>query len=192
MKSTPADSNSLDTELQSLVVRSRGGDKPAYEALLKRLTPFFRLNAAKLCRSYGAPDLSEDITQDALLAVHLKLHTYDESLSFLAWARTVLKHKTIDTLRRRKMPTVDIDAFENWEFGEDGAQDAQNAARDLDTLLAQLKPPAGELIYALKVEGASVTELAKAHDLSESNVKVLIHRGLKKLSELVTDEKPVT
>lgn len=186
MKTQPFDD--LDQDLRALVIAARGGDKRAYEKLLRDLTPFFRKNAGKLCAHYGAPDLSEDVTQDALLAVHLKLHTYDESLPFLAWSRTVLKHKTIDALRRRKLPTVDIDAYDNWEFGQDGDQEAQSMARDLEKLLSRLKPPAGQLIYALKVEGASVSELAAQHDLSESNVKVLIHRGLKKLSELVTKD----
>lgn len=180
-------SQDLDQALKTLVLAARQNDKRAYEKLLHDLAPFFRVNAAKLCRHYGAPDISEDVTQDALLAVHLKLHTYDADLSFLAWARTVLKHKTIDALRRRKHPTVDIDAFENWEFGQEGDQNAQSAARDLDTLLSQLKPPAGDLIYGLKVEGASIAELAETHNISESNVKILIHRGLKKLSALVTE-----
>jgi DNA-directed RNA polymerase specialized sigma24 family protein len=41
----------------------------------------------------------------------------------------------------------------------------------------------------LKVEGISVAELARRFKLSESNIKIIVHRGLAKLSRLVMEER---
>lgn len=133
--------------------------------------------------------MAEDITQDTLLAIHLKLHTYDEEQAFLPWLHTVARYKTIDCLRRNKhAPALSLDD-DNVPEPEDAASHQDiTAARDLNKLLAQLKPPTGEIIHALKVEGVTIKELAETHKTSESNIKVIVHRGLQKLSQLVRAE----
>ena len=44
---------------------------------------------------------SEDIVQDALLAMHLKRDTWDDSQPLEPWLRAIAHHKMVDHLRRR-------------------------------------------------------------------------------------------
>ena len=177
--------NDLNATLRGLVMQTRRGDQAAYKTLLAEIAPIIRRMVLARMGRVGSRADAEDITQDTLLAVHLKLHTYDAALPFLAWLNAVAKHKMIDTLRRRKGITLSIDDDNAPELPDETNFESGSINRDLQKLLDQLKPPAGEIIYALKVEGASVKDIASTHRLSESNVKVIVHRGLQKLAELV-------
>lgn len=163
------------------------GRSLSYETLLRELSPFLRRNAAAQLNLFSKTQYADDVTQETLLAVHLKLHTYDETMPFLAWVRAVSRHKLIDLLRRLRLDTEALDdAHEN--LADTANIEAPAIASDLSKLLNQLKPPAGELIYALRVEGATVHELAQKFKLSESNIKILVHRGLQRLSMLIGAE----
>lgn len=61
-------------------------------------------------------------------------------------------------------------------------QDAHDAQRDLMGLLQSLPDKQRRPIECVKIEGLSVAETARLTGLSESAVKVGIHRGLKALA----------
>ena len=185
-------SDELDQLLQRLVAETRQGQAVSYKKLLETLAPVVRHSAASLLVRWGQAGLIEDITQEVLITIHLKLHTYEEGLSFIAWLRAVTRHKVIDALRRNKLP---VSSMEDSSFAEpadpEDFEEIQSIRRDLQQLLAQLKPPAGEIIHALKVEGMTVQELATRYNLTENNIKVIVHRGLQKLSALIAHQKAV-
>jgi len=52
--------------------------------------------------------------------------------------------------------------------------------------MAQLTPKARQAIQFVKLEGLSVGEAAARSGMSESAIKVSVHRGLKALSLLAT------
>ena len=60
--------------------------------------------------------------------------------------------------------------------------DAQDARRDLMGLLQTLPDKQRRPIECVKIDGLSVAETARLTGLSESAVKVGIHRGLKSLA----------
>ena len=179
---------SLETTLRELVMESRRGNQAAYKDLLTQLAPVIRRTVASRIGHWGRQYYVEDIAQETLLAIHLKLHTYDTDLPFMAWVNAVARHKLIDHLRRTKAINVPLDDDTLPELIDPKNPEAGSIARDLFKLLKQLKPPAGDIIYAMKVDGASVRELATAYKLSESNIKVIVHRGLQKLSQLIGAE----
>jgi RNA polymerase sigma-70 factor (ECF subfamily) len=55
-------------------------------------------------------------------------------------------------------------------------------------LLARLPRRTRQAIEAVKIEGKSVAETAARYGMSESGVKVSIHRGLKALAALIGRE----
>jgi RNA polymerase sigma-70 factor (ECF subfamily) len=63
--------------------------------------------------------------------------------------------------------------------------DASDARRDLGKLLEQLPDHQRLPILHMKLEGLSVIETAQATGMSESAVKVGVHRGLKALAALL-------
>jgi RNA polymerase sigma-70 factor (ECF subfamily) len=59
------------------------------------------------------------------------------------------------------------------------------ARRDLETLLSGLPKAQQQAIALIKLEGLSGTEASRRTGVSASALKVQVHRGLKRLAELV-------
>src|SRR6202789_855749 len=100
------------------------GDSAAYQRLLKAVTPVLRAGARRGLARAGQPiDQSEDVVQDILLAVHLKLHTWDVNAPFAPWLFAIARNKLIDALRRRgRRVFVTIDVFAEVIPSEPAAQ----------------------------------------------------------------------
>jgi RNA polymerase sigma-70 factor (ECF subfamily) len=175
-----------EDHLKDLLVRGLSGDGAAYHAFLKALSAFLR--AFLRGRLARVPDEVEDLVQETLLAVHNQRHTYDASQPLTAWVHAIARYKMIDFLRRR----AGREAM-NEPLGDDddllaaSDEEAREAKRDLATLLARLPDRHRLPIVHVKIEGLSVAEAAKATGMSESAVKVGIHRGLKALAALIRE-----
>jgi RNA polymerase sigma-70 factor (ECF subfamily) len=166
-----------EAELKALMVRSLGGDGAAYAELLRRLNVYLR---AYYRRRLGNAADAEDLLQETLIAMHTRRATYDPTRPFTAWVHAIARYKLIDHYRRTKRraedPLDDPDAL----FSSQEAEAAE-AHLDVDRLLGQLPKKTQALIRDTKIEGLSTAEAAARHNISESAVKVGVHRGLKTL-----------
>jgi RNA polymerase sigma-70 factor (ECF subfamily) len=161
------------------MMEARSGDGHAYEQLLRELD-------AWLCRYYARRlphPAAEDARQDTLLAIHAKRHTYEPSRSFGAWVIGIARYKWIDRIR-------DASRYSALALDEDIAvedhEGAAISAAALDHLLGRLKPAQESVIRLVKLKGLSIAGASGATGQSTALVKVNIHRGLKKLTELAT------
>jgi len=170
-----------ETRLRALMVASQVGQADAYRTLLREVAAlvraFLRRRLARL------PDEVEDLVQETLLAVHNQRHTYDPAQPVTAWLHAIARYKLVDLLRRRARSDALHDPLE----GVDEtllAADAHEGGvrRDLEKLLALLPDRQRLPIVCMKLEGLSVVETARRTGLSESAVKVGVHRGLKALA----------
>jgi RNA polymerase sigma-70 factor (ECF subfamily) len=118
--------------------------------------------------------------QEALIAIHTRRHTYDPAQPFTPWAYAIARYKLIDQLRRARLHLRAPEEAAEALFVEPGA-DAAMASRDLEKVMAELPPRTRALIRETRIEGLSTREAARKHDMSESAVKVAVHRGLKAL-----------
>ncbi len=175
-----------EARLRALLERALHGDEAAYREFLSALV--LRLRAYLRRRLTRAPDEVEDLLQEILLAVHNQRHTYDPTQPLGAWLYAIAKYKLIDCLRRRARrewlhaPLDDESALLATVDGE-----ASEARRDLAQLLATLPPRHRLPIEYVKLRGLSVAEAARRLNMSESAVKVGVHRGLKALATKIRD-----
>lgn len=169
------------------MLRGLSGDDAAYHAFLKDLSlhlrAFFRRRLTRL------PDEVEDLVQEALLAVHNQRHTYDTRLPLTAWANAIARYKLVDLLRRRGSREALNDPIDDADEALLGVEnEAAEARRDLGKLLAELPDRHRLPIQYVKLDGLSVLETAQKTGMSESAVKVGIHRGLKALAAKIRGE----
>jgi RNA polymerase sigma-70 factor, ECF subfamily len=173
-----------ERELRSRFVRGLAGDASAYHDFLRDLSGYLRGFFRK--RLSGLPDEVEDLVQETLLAVHNQRHTYDPQQPLTAWVYAIAKYKLVDLLRRRaghERRNELLDDERDMLAHNDA--DAAAARLDLDKLLRQLPARQRQPIIHMKLEGLSVVETARITGMSESAVKVSVHRGLKALAAMI-------
>lgn len=170
-----------ETQLKQWMLASLAGDGAAYRMLLSALTGHLRSYYAR--RGAARAD-AEDLVQETLIAIHTRKASYDPALPFTAWLHAIARYKLIDHFRRSGIRrTLPLEDAASVIAGEDGQ--AAEAARDVETLLAKLPAARRELIRDVKLDGLSTAEAAAKTGLSESAVKVGVHRSLKKLAQIV-------
>ena len=166
-----------------LMRAANAGDAEAYERLLRQiaaaLRPLVRRGLARAGRS-GA-DI-EDVVQEALLAVHLKRHTWDSTRPFAPWVHAIARYKLVDALRRRDGNfDLPIDDFFEKLAAEEESPSA--SGRDVERHLAQLPPGQRAVVHAVAVEGLSIGDAAERLKMTAGAVRVALHRGLASLTK---------
>ena len=172
-----------DQELAAIMAAAQAGDAKAYRRLLDRLSvhlkPHIRRQLVRM-GSNGATEL-DDILQETLFAVHSRLHTYDPAYPVAAWVNAIARYKLVDHFRavgdsRRKVPIETVTTLQT----QPEAHQA-DAVRDVSRLLATLPANLRRPIEEVKLRGLSIAEAAHAVGMSQSAIKIGIHRGMKRL-----------
>lgn len=167
-----------EDQLRTWMIGGLDGDADAHAAMLRALVPLLRSFFSRRLR--GAVDDVEDLVQETLLAIHSRRATYRRDLPFVAWVYGVARYKLIDHFRRSRQ-SVSIDGLNDILVAE-GFEDACSARLDIDRLLGGISIKQAKAIRDTKVEGLSIAEAAQSQGLSEADVKVSVHRGLKALA----------
>ncbi len=162
--------------LTSLAGASARGDARAYRELLAALVPLLSRFFARRMNDRSEID---DLVQDTLIAIHKRFDSYDAARPFAPWLFAVARHKLIDHFRRKRPQSSLADLAEIAE--ETMFDDAVTARLDVDAALGALSDKQARSIRLTRIEGLSVADAASAQGLSESDVKVSVHRGLKAL-----------
>jgi RNA polymerase sigma-70 factor, ECF subfamily len=178
-----------EIELKALMLASLNGDAASHRALLGRLSG--RLRAyykGKLTGIGRGASEAEDLVQEAVLAVHIKRHTYDPAEPLTPWVHAIARYKLIDFLRRTRASISDVPIDEaDTIMARDDNVDAESTY-DVKRLMERLPKNMRCAIEAVKLDGQSIAEAAEKCGISESGVKVNIHRGLKTLAALIARE----
>ena len=171
-----------EPELRGLMRAGLRGDAAAYRVLLSRLSANLRAYyKGRLGRIGRSATEAEDLTQDALMAIHTRRHTYDPEAPLMPWVHAIARYKLIDHLRQTKASMKDIPIEDAEDILAQDDHVGSESAYDLNRLLGELPEKMRRTIQMVKVEGLSVAEAASRCGMSESAVKVSVHRGLKAL-----------
>lgn len=173
-----------EDRLRTLLLQGLAGNAKAYQECLHgmgaHLRAFFKRRLASL------PDEVEDLVQETLLALHNQRHTYQSDQPLTAWVHAIARYKLIDLFRARgRRDALNDPLDDDLQVFASSDTDASDARRDLGRLLEQLPDHQRLPIVHMKLEGLSVIETAQATGMSESAVKVGVHRGLKALAALI-------
>lgn len=160
---------------------AQAGDKIHYRLLLDEL----RVWLMAFFKKRAHQNIVEDLVQEALISIHNKRHTFDTSRDFLPWLVIIARHKWIDKLRQhlRYMET---------SLDEDLAAECDTsicAKYDVANLLKILPQSQARIIEMVKLNELSIDEVANELGVSQSFVKVTIHRGIKKMQATIKEDK---
>jgi RNA polymerase sigma-70 factor (ECF subfamily) len=124
------------------VAQSR--DRAAFAELFAHFAPRVK---AYLIRLGAAPNLAEDVAQEAMLSLWRKAHLFDPAKAGAAtWVFTIARNLRIDQIRRERRPEIDPDdpLFES-PAADDGLHWRQNEGR-LRAALSELPPDQARVI----------------------------------------------
>lgn len=168
-------------KLRELLISGTAGNATHYQSFLKALSAHLRAYFRKRLSQHI--DEVEDLVQEVLMAVHTQRHTYQSDQPLTAWVHAIARYKLIDMLRAHSSRGALNDPLDDeLEIFAVSDTDAADAKRDLGKLLRTLPDKQRLPIEHVKVEGLSVVEAAKLTGMSESAIKIGVHRGLKALA----------
>jgi RNA polymerase sigma-70 factor (ECF subfamily) len=167
-----------EADLARLMRAATTGDERAYAEFLRRAACLVRGFARRRIAQGGADP--EDVVQETLLAIHAKRHTWREDAPVTPWILAIARYKLVDAFRRRgRRLEVDIE-----EVRDSVAQPETETLsdRDVGRALEGLTPGQHSVVAAISVDGRSIGETAAMLGMSESAVRVALHRGLKAIA----------
>jgi RNA polymerase sigma-70 factor, ECF subfamily len=167
----------------------RLGDVAAYEWLLQDVTRVLRATIKSRALRVGLPlSETEDVVQEVLIGLHTMRRRWNDQRPFLPWLYAIVRYKLTDAVRQRsreRRRRVDL-AFEDWIaiVEQHNPESNELVARDIDRALAALPAGQRQVIEAVAMDGASISETAARLNASESAIRMTMHRALKKLAAL--------
>jgi RNA polymerase sigma-70 factor (ECF subfamily) len=163
-----------EKELARLLRTAMAGDERAYGEFLRCAACLVRGFARRKVAQGGVDP--EDVVQETLLAIHMKRHTWRDDRPVMPWLHAIARHKLIDAFRRRGR-RVEIEIGEIAEtFAEPEPETVSN--REIGRALDTLTPGQRSVVAAVSVDGNSIVETAERLGMSETAVRVALHRGL--------------
>jgi len=173
--------SNIEAELHALWVQALQGDAASYQQALTSISGHVRRFLQKRMPSQLSD--VEDLVQETLMAIHQKRHTYQSDQPLTAWMYAIARYKWVDHLRAHGRREGLHDDIDDWSetLAVDSEEEASDAHKDLEVVLADLPVRQREAIEHTRLMGLSITETAERTGQSEASVKVNIHRGLKTL-----------
>ncbi|MDX8533802.1 sigma-70 family RNA polymerase sigma factor [Mesorhizobium sp. VK25A] len=163
-----------EAELSRLLRAAIAGDERAYADFLHRIAALVRGFVRRKIVQGGVDP--EDVVQETLLAIHVKRHTWRPDAPVLPWVYAIARFKLIDAFRRRgRRIEVEIDEIAE-TFAEPETETVSE--RDINRALDGLPPAQRSVVSSISVDGHSIGETASKLGISETAVRVSLHRGL--------------
>ncbi len=163
-----------EAELSRLMRAAIAGDERAYADFLHRIAAVVRGFVRRKIVQGGVDP--EDVVQETLLAIHVKRHTWRQDAPVLPWIYAIARFKLIDAFRRRgRRIEIEIDEIAE-TFAEPETETVSE--RDINRALEGLPPTQRSVVSSISVDGRSIGETAARLGVSETAVRVSLHRGL--------------
>ncbi len=165
--------------------RAQTGDREAYSLLLDELAAVIR---AFVRKTLGDVPLVDDCVQESLLAIHDARRSYDPRRRFRPWMFAIVRHKTIDAVRRVEVRRRHEVEPADVAGGRDEAPAAERAA-EARRALQGLAEPFREALVLTKYEGYTIDEAAARAGISATAMKTRVHRALRRVRRLLEEQE---
>jgi len=164
---------------EDLARTARGGDRNAFEALVRR----YQRRVFGLAYQYlRDPDEAQDLAQEVFVRLYRNLGRYDPERPFEPWFWRLAGNVAANYYRRRRAPSL--------ELKEDAAsRDADSDAVPLELAVASLDESLRLPLLLHYHADLPLEEVAASLGLSVSAVKSRLHRGRAILRRLLAAEE---
>lgn len=173
-----------------IIKRVVGGEKELFEILLRR----YNQRLFRVLRSYiHSEDDARDIMQDSYVKAYLKLDQFNCQSSFSTWLIRIGINEALQFIRKKKHQSENYGKTESLEnvfnLPDTNQMNPEKQAIKSETRIlvehaVDRLPEKYRVIFVLhQIEGLTNSEIADTLELTDSNVKVRLHRAKKLLKE---------
>ncbi len=177
--------------------RLQAGDPEMLTLFVETYAPRIYSLAYRMCQN---PEMARDTAQEALTLAIEKIHQFRGDSKLITWLYRILFNECLRSKRRERrfMPLV-VDYFQApiWEKGpvstEMPVQERAAEDRVIDEeqrkvfwlAMMKLPPDQRKVILLRDIEGLSTRETAEVLGITETNVKVRLHRARQRLKTIM-------
>lgn len=129
---------------------------------------------------------AEDVVQDTLLKVWEHRNEWEQINNLEAFAIATCRNRALDVLKRAGRKTAPLDVVDNRQQTADNGQQSLEAREQLSLVrrLMDGLPEVQRTIMLMRdIEGQTYQEIAQVLDISETQVKVYLHRARTKVKK---------
>lgn len=181
------DGSKKNTNLDELVRKAAQGQEAAfselYDLYFDKIYRFvyFRVNHR---------EQAQDLVSETFIKVWGRLRDMEDFSSFNSWLFQIARNLVIDYYRTKKIQ-VDLNLLENVLIYEDDLVNRTDVSLQEKIFLEALKKlnPDQQVVIKLKfIEDLENAEIAKILDKTEGAVRVIQHRAIKELKNLLSNQ----
>lgn len=181
--------SSPDTD-EALVLRLRGGDRRAFNALYERYFPRVYRFVEKRLRNRAD---TEETVQEVFVNVFSSVHTYRGDAPFAAWVFGLTRRTIAARFKRKRHETVPLAQDDEESLPVHGSQArrpddplafyefTERIGRMEEAVQRELTPEQWQLFRLHHLEDRSIQEIAQSTHRSEDSVKSHLYRARKVL-----------
>jgi RNA polymerase sigma-70 factor, ECF subfamily len=174
----------LKGSLLELLTQARDGKEAAFTELYDL---FFEKIYRFIFFRVGHKEVAEDLTEDVFIKAFANLKTLQKDSVFEPWLYQIARNKIIDYYRSKKL-IIPLDEVEHTLEYETNVIDIVNLEAQQKIfikLLKELSPEQQTVIKMKFLEGLENTEIAHMLNKPEGTIRVIQHRAIAKLKQLI-------
>lgn len=169
-----------------LIQAAQTGDRDAIITLLREIETHVYRTAYYVL---GNQEDAMDASQEAMIRIYTKIHTYEEKAQFKTWVQRIVTNICIDKFRKKK-PSVSIDEHEMvFEAAENVEKEVMAAyvAEDIQEAINKLPDHHRSVVVLRYLQQFSYNEIAESLDLPINTVKSYLFRARKQLQNYLQE-----
>jgi RNA polymerase sigma-70 factor (ECF subfamily) len=179
-------------DIAELVAAAQAGEREAFDELVRRTYVEMYTLAVRLTAN---EEDASDVVQEAYLRAWKGIRRFRGDAQFTTWMyRITANAASTMTQRRRRQRVTHIDEVAEpvemrLEHQPEGAAESAAALEELSMAVSELPPKLRSIVVLKDVYGLSHEDIADELGISVAAAKVRLHRGRKKLRDLLYDEE---
>ncbi len=197
--------NPTKVDESQLIARLIAGDEDSYRAIVRQYHPSMHAFA----RAIIGESLADEVVQETWISVIKALPQFEARSSLKTWILRIVSNTAKNRLRKesRLVSFEDLggaaddgqgdwfDTHGHWQASHmvyawhhvlpEDILGSDQLRQQLQTALAALPPQQQAAVVLRDMEGLEFEEICKILEVSESNVRVLLHRGRTKLRTVI-------
>jgi RNA polymerase sigma-70 factor (ECF subfamily) len=178
-------------ELERLVVAAREGDREAFDELVRRTYVDTYTLAVRLTAN---EEDARDVVQEAYLRAWKGIGRFRGDAQFTTWLYRITANAAYTLVQKRRrrrtepLETADEPIELASEAQPESAAESALVMEQLSDAVAQLPPKLRSIVVLKDVYGLSHDAIAEELGISVAAAKVRLHRGRKKLRDILFEE----